>query len=934
MKTKKLISLLLSVAMLFSALSVSVVATDEKAVAQTSVMDEFEAFNNKSYNDDNGTSFSIRELFHNFFGNLLAIFGIECPFCDMIHGEFEADAYYRKNSQLVEVIDVVDSSDMMTEEDVKTFLEGRGFVDCTITYDYSVAGDFTTDTEISETSHIEHPMYQLMYLSAAREAWAVYVINGEIFANPLSFNLESDLDAQLLVTESTVFTSYDNTANKFYITIPYDSEILSVFADEINAETLDGLTVEKLCELTGATLPVVDDISVESNSSQVITLPENNYEISAQSVAETSSTDDPMIVVSMGDSYSSGEGIEEFYGQNKGLYEKVKDHDWLAHRSENSWPGLLEIPGISGTMRDYKAPLDGSSTSACQWYFVAASGAETKHFSSKQKKEYDQITNITTKFDLEGEEYLEPQLSVFDRIAGEVDYVTMTIGGNDVGFTKIVITCAIHCKYLHFGATSKLEEIFDDLWDNFDKTEKNLENAYKSVAEKAGPQAEIIVAGYPQLFSPDGKGLAINEAEANLVNHNVSLFNQRIMTIVNRLSKTININFVDVETAFTNHAAYSSKPWINGIMLVPHAQDLKHDEKTSAYSMHPKEEGAQAYATCVNAKIRELETGTLSGKICKATDKSTPVANAKIVITNNDARYKNEVFNITANTDGNYSVTLPAGTYKVKVTADGYIDFNAYSDVKTDQVTYTETFLMVAGNIEETGTATGTITNALNGSGLSGVTLQVRNGWNNSGEGSVIKTVRTDSNGRYSVSLPLGNYTLCASKDGFVSTMINIVVQKSTNSEKSGSMTPVVSGDNFRIVLTWGSNPSDLDSHVVGALKNGNSFHVYYGNDYEYDVDTQVCYLDVDDTTSYGPETITLRTTTSTPYYYYIHHFDGNGSIATSNAQVKVYQGDRLVASFNAPTDQGNAEYWNVFAVKNGRIVVKNTISTNPNTSY
>lgn len=932
MKTKKLISLLLSVVMLFSALSVSVVATDEKAVTQTSVSDEINAFSNKSYNDNNSISFSIRELFHNFFGNILAIFGIECPFCDMIHGEFEADAYYRKNSQLVEVIDVVDSSDMMTEEDVKTFLEGRGFVDCTITYDYSVAGEFTTDTEISENSQTEHPMYQLLYLSAAREVWVVYIINGEIFANPLSFNLESDLDAQLLVTESAVFTSYDNTANKFYITIPYDSEISSVMADEINAETLDGLTVEKLCELTGATLPVAEDVSVDSNSSELITLSENNNEVLMQTVIE--SAEDPMIVVSMGDSYSSGEGIEDFYGQNKGLYEKVKDHNWLAHRSENSWPGLLEIPGISGTMKNYKASLDGSSTSSCQWYFVAASGAETKHFSSKQKKEYDQITNITTKFDLEGEEYLEPQLSVFDRIAGEVDYVTMTIGGNDVGFTKIVVTCALHCKYLHFGATSKLEEIFDDLWDNFDKTEKNLENAYKSVAEKAGPQAEIIVAGYPQLFSPDGKGLVINEAEANLVNHNVTLFNQRIMTIVDRLSKTININFVDVETAFTNHSAYSSKPWINGIMVPPRVQDLKHDEISSAYSMHPNKDGAKAYADCVNAKIRELETGTLSGKICKATDKSTPIANAQIVITNNDARYKNEVFNITANTDGNYSVTLPAGTYKVKVTAEGYIDFNAYADVKTDQVTYTETFLMVAGNIEETGTATGTITNALNGSGLSGVTLQVRNGWNNSGEGSVIKTVRTDSNGRYCVSLPLGNYTLCASKDGYVSTVINIIVQSGTSSEKNGSMSPVVFGDNFRIVLTWGYNPDDLDSHVVGTLKNGNSFHVYYGNDYEYDGNTQVCYLDVDDTTSYGPETITLKTTNNSPYYYYIHRYAGNGSISASGAQVKVYRGDRLVTSFNAPTDQGEADYWNVFAIKNGRIIVKNTVTVSPDVTY
>ena len=64
---------------------------------------------------------------------------------------------------------------------------------------------------------------------------------------------------------------------------------------------------------------------------------------------------DPMIIVSLGDSYSSGEGIEPFYSQSKSLEEKILDPygGWVAHRSELSWPSLIEIPGISGTMHDY-----------------------------------------------------------------------------------------------------------------------------------------------------------------------------------------------------------------------------------------------------------------------------------------------------------------------------------------------------------------------------------------------------------------------------------------------------------------------------------------------------------------------------------------------------------------------------------------------------
>ncbi len=51
--------------------------------------------------------------------------------------------------------------------------------------------------------------------------------------------------------------------------------------------------------------------------------------------AETA-TEESRIMVSLGDSYSSGEGIEPFYGQNESTADKVKNQDWLAHRSEKS----------------------------------------------------------------------------------------------------------------------------------------------------------------------------------------------------------------------------------------------------------------------------------------------------------------------------------------------------------------------------------------------------------------------------------------------------------------------------------------------------------------------------------------------------------------------------------------------------------------------
>ena len=36
----------------------------------------------------------------------------------------------------------------------------------------------------------------------------------------------------------------------------------------------------------------------------------------------------------------------------------------------------------------------------------------------------------------------------------------------------------------------------------------------------------------------------------------------------------------------------------------------------------------------------------------------------------------------------------------------------------------------------------------------------------------------------------------------------------------------------LRIVLTWGEEPSDLDSHLIGpAVEEGTKFHTWYGNE-------------------------------------------------------------------------------------------------------
>lgn len=320
------------------------------------------------------------------------------------------------------------------------------------------------------------------------------------------------------------------------------------------------------------------------------------------------------IMVSLGDSYSSGEGIIPFYGQDKTIQERVKDQDWLAHRSEGSWPGQLVLPQNRGVMSSYE-------NRNIYWYFKATSGAITDNLYETQDKPYnrDGLNDVGV---------VDAQLDIFNELEeNSVDYVTITIGGNDVGFSDIIVECFL--QGIPTQNKNGLQDRFDKTWINFYEsggTKDKLIDAYERIENAAGKQACIIVAGYPQLLSKDrignGTGLFFSEKEVNAVNLNVSNFNDEIKAIVESCNKNgMNIHFVSVEEAFNEsdtrgnkHAAYSKDPWIRGVEL-PNDQDLDKrlciggKPNPSAYSMHPNEDGVKAYAACVQAKIDEIEAG-------------------------------------------------------------------------------------------------------------------------------------------------------------------------------------------------------------------------------------------------------------------------------------------------------------------------------------
>ncbi len=344
-----------------------------------------------------------------------------------------------------------------------------------------------------------------------------------------------------------------------------------------------------------------------------------------------SAYDDPLIVVALGDSYSSGEGIEPFYGQDGTAAQKVADDDWLAHRSTKAWGGMLTLDGVTGTMAQHRND---------NWYFAAASGAKTQHINSSLTKTYNYGS-------LTGSKALDPQINVFadHNLTGKVDYVTLTIGGNDIGFSDIMTAAFVEELFSQMpmskmllgtafpeisAGTKTLSGLLTSARGQFGSIKTKLKTVYSQIGTAAGSQAVIIVAGYPTLLSEKnysadndsavaftasinyiGSPISINfpAKKAHEINEAVKDFNAVIKAAVDECAADgMNIHFVDVTNKFSGKEAYSDGELINGIMLKAGGdQNIDEGQFISAYSFHPNASGAIQYAAAVQAEIDKLE---------------------------------------------------------------------------------------------------------------------------------------------------------------------------------------------------------------------------------------------------------------------------------------------------------------------------------------
>jgi hypothetical protein len=188
----------------------------------------------------------------------------------------------------------------------------------------------------------------------------------------------------------------------------------------------------------------------------------------------------------------------------------------------------------------------------------------------------------------------------------------------------------------------------------------------------------------------------------------------------------------------------------------------------------------------------------------------------------------------------------------------------------------------------------------------------------------------TGTDGRFRVSVkPNSSVRIWASKGGMSSTPTTVTTPTTAGGEKDVGdivLTPPL----VQITLTWGENPRDLDSHLAASLSSGENFHVYYSDKGSLTSEPYVA-LDTDDTTSYGPEVTSITKLRQGTYRYSVRHYAGDGTIATSGAEINaIIEGVGIYRYTPPATQLADTNIWRVFDIvvdSTGNVTAVNSIN-------
>ena len=262
----------------------------------------------------------------------------------------------------------------------------------------------------------------------------------------------------------------------------------------------------------------------------------------------------PLWAVAMGDSYSSGEGNPPWDPGTNRSRPFSKD---MCHRSKVAWPRLLGVPRAR---------------------HLACSGAKLVDVIETGKANHppDNVPQVT-RIAKVGSKLPE---------GAHLDVVTLTIGGNDIGFSTILRTCVLTKCLLH---PRRVEKAIDDL-------QEPLERGL-SIIQAAAPHSRVVLVGYPRLF-PRKQSSTVR---CGWLDHGERVRANKLAMYLTRMQRraaeTAGASFVDVSNAMNGHELCTKQSWVVAIRAIDAFDQTQG---------HPTRRGQAAITHLVRSRIGRL----------------------------------------------------------------------------------------------------------------------------------------------------------------------------------------------------------------------------------------------------------------------------------------------------------------------------------------
>ncbi len=196
-------------------------------------------------------------------------------------------------------------------------------------------------------------------------------------------------------------------------------------------------------------------------------------------------------------------------------------------------------------------------------------------------------------------------------LSATTSYVTVTVGGNDIGFSSVLTTCAkpawaSDCNGAINQAQSTLTNVVPG----------RLKSLFDSIRARAG-SARVVVTGYPRLFNGEDCNLLtwFSPAEEDRLNLTADRLNSTLAQAANAAGFT----FTDPTAAFDKHAVCDDVEWLNGL------------SSPTSESYHPNRTGHSAgYAPLVSTALGGSSALSLQAARTSATATATGLSSKRL----------------------------------------------------------------------------------------------------------------------------------------------------------------------------------------------------------------------------------------------------------------------------------------------------------------